>query len=116
MPTLETIVTLAVLVLVDLATLQGRSADSDDEPTPTERYDRGGIDEHQLERELAFHVDDRSDTIRPVVEDINGVGPDTSKAIAREFDRPSFKPSEDLFFYYHITKQYIIRANGRGLL
>lgn len=49
-------------------------------------YSEGRIDEPELERRLGEAVDDRHEQIRLVVEDINGVGPATSKAIAREFD------------------------------
>ncbi|MFC7216255.1 helix-hairpin-helix domain-containing protein [Saliphagus sp. GCM10025334] len=43
------------------------------------------IDTDELERRLEFDLDDRNDQIRAFVEDVNGVGPKTSKAIAREF-------------------------------
>ncbi|SFB84047.1 hypothetical protein SAMN05444422_102326 [Halobiforma haloterrestris] len=35
---------------------------------------------------LEFHLDDRNDRIRAVIEDVSGVGPAISKAIAREYD------------------------------
>lgn len=40
----------------------------------------------RLKRRLGEAVDDRHEQIRLVVEDINGVGPATSKVTAREYD------------------------------
>ncbi|WP_436346839.1 helix-hairpin-helix domain-containing protein [Natronorubrum sp. FCH18a] len=60
------------------------------DPDPLEelrdRYEAGDIDHAEYERQLEFLLDDRNDRIRHVVEDVNGVGEETSKAIAREFD------------------------------
>lgn len=60
------------------------------DPDPVEQlkaqYASGEIDEQTFEREITFHIDDRNERIRSVVENINGVGEVTSKAIAREFD------------------------------
>jgi len=51
-----------------------------------ERFAAGEIDTTEFERELEFVVDDRNQQIRAIVEDANGVGTATSKAIAREYD------------------------------
>ncbi|OLZ39084.1 hypothetical protein A6E15_19160 [Natrinema saccharevitans] len=48
-------------------------------------YQEGLIDELEFERRIGEAVDDEFEKIRLVVEDINGVGPKTSKAIAREY-------------------------------
>ena len=49
-------------------------------------YAEGVIDEPELERRIEEAVDDDHEAIRLVVEDVNRVGPATSKAIAREYD------------------------------
>ena len=62
----------------------------DSDPGPVERaredYANGEIDHAEYERRLEFHLDDRNEQIRTIVEDVNGVGEATSKEIAREFD------------------------------
>lgn len=60
------------------------------EPTDVERvqqsYAAGEIGEAEFERRIEFLVDDRNERIRAVVEEENGIGPETGKAIARHFD------------------------------
>ncbi|SDL09269.1 helix-hairpin-helix domain-containing protein [Natronorubrum texcoconense] len=60
------------------------------EQTPVEAakeaFAAGEIDESEFERRLEFHLDDRNDELRVVVEQVNGVGPATSEAIAREYE------------------------------
>jgi len=85
--TIDTFVTLAALAAVAYTSVRERL--STDE-TPIEEakrlYAAGTIDEPELEARLAEAVDDRHERIRLVVEDVNGVGPATGKAIAREYD------------------------------
>lgn len=87
--TVETLGGLAVLAAVAVATLRDRLT-SDPGPDPVaearDQYAAGEIDHAEFERRLAFHLDDRNARIRAVVEDVNDVGPQTSKAIAREYD------------------------------
>ena len=61
------------------------SSDPDPINELREQYERGEIDHAEYERRLEFHLDDRNEQIRRVVEDVNGVGEATSKAIAHEF-------------------------------
>ena len=49
-------------------------------------YEAGRIDEQELEHRLAFHLDDRNEEIRQVVRQVNNVGEEISKDIAREFE------------------------------
>ncbi|WP_135823013.1 helix-hairpin-helix domain-containing protein [Halostella litorea] len=59
------------------------------DPDPVEQakraYENGDITRQELERRLELHLDERNARIRAAVEQVNGVGPATSKAIAREF-------------------------------
>jgi len=61
-----------------------------DDLTPVEQahrdYQESVIDEQELEHRLAFHIDDRNEEIRAIVEQVNNVGEETSKDIAREFE------------------------------
>jgi ERCC4-type nuclease len=57
--------------------------------TPTairQQYERGEIDERELERRLDVAMDPEADRIRAVAERVNGIGEDTSWAVAAEFD------------------------------
>ena len=84
--TLESLVYLLVVVAAVVIYARERLA-SDPDPLAQARaaYADGRIDHAEYERRVAFHVDDRNDRIRAVVERVNGVGPATSKAIAREY-------------------------------
>lgn len=92
--TLETLVYVLVLAVISAATIRDRLAN---DPTPEQRRQerldelaakraRGEIDATEHEQEVEFVLDERNHRIRTVVEDVNRVGPDTSKAIAREFE------------------------------
>jgi len=48
-------------------------------------YESGDITRQELERRLELHLDERNARIRAAVEQVNGVDPETSTAIAREF-------------------------------
>lgn len=48
-------------------------------------YVDGQIDEHQLERRLEVAVDERAQAMREELERINGVGPQTSRRLVREY-------------------------------
>ena len=64
--------------------------DADDEPTPIEDVQRqyldGEIDERELESRLEVLVDDRAATIRDMADDVEGIGDELSRDLAREFD------------------------------
>jgi len=49
-------------------------------------YVRGEIGVDEMERRLDLALDDRAQQIRERVEEVNGVGPETSAAIAQRFD------------------------------
>jgi ERCC4-type nuclease len=51
-----------------------------------QQYERGAIDERELERRLDVAMDPEADRIREVAERVNGIGADTSWAVAAEFD------------------------------
>lgn len=77
-----------VVVALTLASMVRQRLESDPDPIDEAKaaFAAGEIDAAEFDRRLEFHLDDRNDRIRAVVEDVNGVGPRTSKAIAREFD------------------------------
>lgn len=76
------------LVAVMVASYARDWLSSDPDPLEQARaaYAAGEIDHAEYERRLEFYLDDRNDRIRAVVEDVNGVGETTSKALAREFN------------------------------
>lgn len=49
-------------------------------------YVEGEIGVDEMERRLSFALDERAQEIRERVERVNGVGPETSAAIAERFD------------------------------
>jgi len=76
-----------IAAIILAASIRNRLASDEDPVAEAKRlYQEGQIDEPELERRLAEAVDDEFDRIRLVVEDVHGVGPATSKAIAREYD------------------------------
>lgn len=50
------------------------------------KYARDEISEAEFHRRLELHLDERNDRIRTAVEEIDGVGPATSEAIALQFE------------------------------
>ena len=64
--------------------------DSDEEVTPIEevhqQYLDSEIDERELERRLEVLVDDRAATICDMADDVDGIGEQLSRDLAREFD------------------------------
>jgi len=50
------------------------------------QYVAGEIDEQELEARIELAVDPRADELRSAVEQVNGVGPATSAAVARRFE------------------------------
>lgn len=84
---LDLLLVLAVVALT-LASMVRQRLESDPDPIDEAKaaFAAGEIDAAEFDRRLEFHLDDRNDRIRAVVEDVNGVGDTTSKAIAREFD------------------------------
>ncbi|NUC75040.1 hypothetical protein HTZ84_22505 [Haloterrigena sp. SYSU A558-1] len=85
--TLETLVYILVLTVVCASAVRDRlESDPDPIEAAKQAHVNGEIDLAEYERRLEFHIDDRNEQIRTVVEDVNRVGPDTSKAIAREYD------------------------------
>lgn len=79
---------LLAVVALTLASMVRQRLGSDPDPIDEAKaaFATGEIDAAEFDRRLEFHLDDRNDRIRAVVEDVNGVGEATSKAIAREFD------------------------------
>ena len=71
-------------MLLRSVTASNRDPDPVDEATRA--YENGEIDLEEYEARLEFHLDNRNEKIRTVVEDVNGLGPQTSMEIAREFD------------------------------
>jgi len=73
-------------IILAVAALEVRG----EELTPVDQshrdYEAGRIDEQELEHRLDFHLDNRNETIRKVVEQVSNVGEETSADIAREFD------------------------------
>lgn len=63
------------------------------EPTPidrlVERYKIGDISLAEYERQVELHLDPDAQQLRTELEAINGIGPDTSAAIAQKFDSPA---------------------------
>ncbi|PCR88615.1 helix-hairpin-helix domain-containing protein [Natrinema ejinorense] len=86
--TVETLTFLVIVAVIAAASVRDRLSSDNQDPIADvhDQFAAGEIDELELERRLEFHVDDRNEKIRAVVEDVNGVGKATSKAIAREFD------------------------------
>lgn len=81
----------AVLLLVlGVAILYDRvSPDEPDENTveaAREAYVAGEIDEAEFERRVETLVDPETDRIRAAVTPVQGIGPELSLAVAREFD------------------------------
>ncbi|WP_277542933.1 helix-hairpin-helix domain-containing protein [Haloarcula laminariae] len=64
--------------------------ETDEGSTPIDdvhqRYLDGEIDENELERRLEVLVDDRAATIRDMADDVDGIGEELSRDLAREFD------------------------------
>ena len=84
-PSLIELGLIAAIILA--ATVRNRFSSDEDAVDEAKRlYAEGVIDEAELERRIEEAVDDEFEQIRLVVEDVNGVGPATSKAIAREYD------------------------------
>jgi NAD-dependent DNA ligase len=79
------IVLMIVLAVVD-ERLADRRDDRDDVDEAHAAYVAGEIDERELEQRLEIAVDPEADRIRAAVEDVSGVGPARSAAIAREFE------------------------------
>lgn len=85
------IVDAVVLLLLALGWLVFRvrdwlEEDVDDVEEARRAYVADEIDEQELERRLALHLDERNERIREHVEHVNGVGPSTSAAVAVEFE------------------------------
>ncbi len=75
-----------ITIILTVAVLEQRGENI----TPVEQahrdYDADLIDEQELEHRLGFHLDDRNDQIREVVEQVNDVGEGKSEEIARRFE------------------------------
>ncbi|WP_435359513.1 helix-hairpin-helix domain-containing protein [Haloarchaeobius sp. DFWS5] len=59
--------------------------DLDDAEAIRRAYVDGDLTDAEFERELSFALDDDAQEVRATVEEIGGIGPDTSAAIAEEF-------------------------------
>ena len=84
---LDFLLFLAVVAVTIASMIKERLGSDPDPLEQTKRaYENGEIDHAEYERRIEFHLDDRNEQIRTVVEDVNGVGEATSKEIAREFE------------------------------
>ena len=95
-----TVAVIAVLAIDALLDLHDRmSAGDDDLANARDLYVTGAIPHSEFERRVELILDDDAQQIRAAVEEINGVGPETSAAIAskfRDLDAVSQAPREDL--------------------
>ena len=66
--------------------MRRRRRQDDDLEAAHAAYVDGRIDEDELERRLELAVDDEAARIRESVEEVSGVGPATSAALALRFD------------------------------
>ncbi|WP_455448193.1 helix-hairpin-helix domain-containing protein [Natrinema thermotolerans] len=84
-PSLYELVLIAAIILGATARTYLERDEEDPADEAKRLYAEGQIDEPELERRIDEAVDDEFERIRLIVEDVNGVGPQTSKAIAREY-------------------------------
>lgn len=71
---LDTIPLFTVVTAIVAMTIRDRlSSDPDPIDELHAQYERGEIDEQELEAKIAFHVDDRNEQIRAIVEDVSGI-------------------------------------------
>ncbi|EMA01827.1 hypothetical protein C437_15446 [Haloarcula vallismortis ATCC 29715] len=67
-----------------------RLESNEPELTPVEQvhqaYVEGDLSEAELERRLEVLVDDRARVVRDMADDVDGIGEELSREIAREFD------------------------------
>lgn len=75
-----------ITIILAVAVLEERGEDLSPVEQAHRDYEAGRIDKQELEHRLDFHLDDRNETIREVVEQVSNVGEETSADIAREFD------------------------------
>lgn len=75
-----------MVIIVAVDHLEDRFEDLSPAEQAHRNYELGLIDEQELEHRLAFHLDDRNEEIREVVSQVNNVGEEISKDIAREFE------------------------------
>jgi ERCC4-type nuclease len=79
-----------VLAVIGLTMLYDRASEDDpDEHTveaAREAYVTGDIDEAEFERRVETLLDPETEQIREAVTPVQGIGPELSLAIAREFD------------------------------
>lgn len=82
---------IALLAIWAASEIYGRVSDDDrggrDDLADAHRaYVEGEIDEAELEARVELALDPRADELRETVEQVNGIGPSTSAAIARRFE------------------------------
>lgn len=86
----DTLVTVLVVLAIVFFAAKGHLRDSnpgeDTVETAREAYVNGDIPLSEFERRAALALDEDAQQIRNTVEQVNGIGPDTSAAIAAEFD------------------------------
>jgi ERCC4-type nuclease len=75
-----------ITIIAVVGALEERGEDLSPVDQAHRDYEAGRIDEQELEHRLAFHLDDRNEEIRQVVRQVNNVGEEISKDIAREFE------------------------------
>lgn len=86
MPAPDPWIALAILAVAGAAWLREHlQPDADPVEAAKRRYERGEIDEAQLERELAYHLDDEAQRLEARLQSVPGVGAVTAEQIARRF-------------------------------
>lgn len=76
---------LFVAVLAWILVTSGREDDVDDIEAARKAYSNGEIPLSELERRMDVALDPEAQRLRALVEDVPGVGPETSAALAGEF-------------------------------
>ncbi len=83
---IEIVVGAVITIIAAVAALEQRGEELRPVDQAHRDYEADRIDVQELEHRLGFHLDDRNETIREVVEQVNNVGEETSEEIAREFE------------------------------
>jgi DNA integrity scanning protein DisA with diadenylate cyclase activity len=83
---LQIVLVWVMIIVVAVDHLEDRFEDLSPVEQAHRNYELGLIEEQELEHQLAFPPDDRNEEIREVVPQLNRVGEEISKDIAREFE------------------------------
>ena len=83
---LQIVLVWVMIIVVAVDHLEDRFEDLSPVEQAHRNYELGLIEEQELEHQLACPPDDRNEEIREVVPQLNRVGEEISKDIAREFE------------------------------